>query len=150
MAPPRSTGSSTWFPRALGVATAAYSVAIIARPDLFTGPTKLTADGEPPSRGTAIGVRALGGRDLASGLAMALAPAGAPLRTAVGVRVGSDLVDLVLLGTGLPDADARRKAIGVATAWGALCALSARFAGSAVGPLRGMASGAQPARSRRW
>ena len=40
--------SATWFPRVLGVATAAYSVAIIARPDLFTGPTKLTDRGETP------------------------------------------------------------------------------------------------------
>jgi hypothetical protein len=125
----RAPTASTWFPRALGVATAAYSVAIIARPDLFTGPTKLTDRGETPATGTAIGVRALGGRDLASGLAMALAPAGAPLRTAVGVRVGSDVVDLVLLGTSLPDADARKKAIGVAALWGGLCALSLRFAG---------------------
>ena len=127
MTTPRST--ATWFPRALGVATAAYSVAIIARPDLFTGPTKLTGRGETPSTGTAIGVRALGGRDLASGLAMALAPAGAPLRTAVGVRVGSDVVDLLLLGVSLPDAGARKKAVAVATLWGGLCALSLRFAG---------------------
>lgn len=132
MAPRSSTrpaSASTWFPRALGIATAAYSAAIIARPDLFTGPTKLTERGQTPPRGTAIGVRALGGRDLACGLAMALAPAGAPLRTAVGVRVGSDVVDLVLLGTSLPDAEARTKAISVAAGWGALCALSLRWAG---------------------
>ena len=95
----RRSRDLTWFPRLLGVATAGYSVAIIASPELFTKPTALQAEGAPLPTATAIGVRALGGRDLASGLAMALAPAGKALRTAVAVRVGSDVVDLVLLGT---------------------------------------------------
>ena len=124
-----STPVATWFPRALGVATAAYALAIIARPALFARPTGLVEDGQEVPTGTAIGVRALGGRDLACGLAMALAPDGAPLRTAVGVRVASDVVDLVLLGTSLPDPEARAKAVGVAAGWGALCALSLRYAG---------------------
>lgn len=118
-----ATTSTSWFPRALGVATAAYSVAIIAKPELFARPTKLARNREELSRGTLIGIRALGGRDLASGLAMAFAPEGQPLRTAVAVRVGSDLVDLVLLGTSLPDREARTKAVSVAGAWGALCAV---------------------------
>jgi hypothetical protein len=114
----------TWIPRLLGVATAGYSVAIIARPELFTKPTALQAEGAPLPTATAIGVRALGGRDLASGLAMALAPSGKALRTAIAVRVGADLVDLVVLGTSLPDATARTKAAGVAAVWGTLCGLS--------------------------
>ncbi len=121
MAPRRS--STSWIPRVLGVATAAYSVTIIARPELFARPVKLASDREDIPRGTAIGIRALGGRDLACGLAMAFAPAGTPLRTATAVRVGSDVVDLVLLGTTLPDPQARTKAMAVAGAWGALCAL---------------------------
>ncbi|MDF2975450.1 MAG: hypothetical protein K0S40_178 [Actinomycetospora sp.] len=119
----------TWIPRLLGVATAGYSVAIIARPELFTKPTALQAEGAPLPTATAIGVRALGGRDLASGLAMALAPAGGALRTAIAVRVGADLVDLVVLGTSLPDATARTKAAGVAATWGTLCGLSYLAAG---------------------
>lgn len=119
----------TWIPRLLGVATAGYSVAIIARPGLFTKPTALQAEGAPLPTATAIGVRALGGRDLASGLAMALAPSGKALRTAIAVRVGADLVDLVVLGTSLPDATARTKAAGVAAAWGTLCGLSYLVAG---------------------
>ncbi|MEJ2870602.1 hypothetical protein WCD74_22745 [Actinomycetospora sp. OC33-EN08] len=112
-----------WLPRVLGVATAAYSVAIIARPELFARPTKLARDGDELSRGTAIGIRALGGRDLACGLAMALAPDQQARRTATAVRVGSDLADLVVLGTSLPDREARTKSVAVAGAWGALCAL---------------------------
>ncbi|WP_285593949.1 hypothetical protein [Actinomycetospora sp. NBRC 106378] len=118
-----STPRAPWLPRVLGAATAAYSVAIIAKPELFARPTKLAKDGESLSRGTAIGIRALGGRDLASGLAMAFAPDQQALRTATAVRVGSDVVDLVLLGTTLPDREARTKAVAVAGAWGALCAL---------------------------
>ncbi|MEJ2886922.1 hypothetical protein [Actinomycetospora aeridis] len=125
----KKTRDLTWFPRLLGVATAGYSVAIIANPSLFAKPTGLQAEGAPLPTATAIGVRALGGRDLASGLAMALAPAGKALRTAVAVRVGSDVVDLVLLGTSLPDQKYRAKAAGVAAGWGALCALGYLAAG---------------------
>jgi hypothetical protein len=119
-----SSRSRSWIPRALGVATAGYSVAIIANPSLFAKPTKLQADGAPLPTATAIGVRALGGRDLASGLAMAFAPSGKALRTAIAVRVGADLADLVVLGTSLPDKQARAKAVGVAALWGTLCGLS--------------------------
>jgi hypothetical protein len=119
-----SSRTTSWIPRALGVATAGYSVAIIANPSLFAKPTKLQADGAPLPTATAIGVRALGGRDLASGLAMAFAPSGKALRTAIAVRVGADLADLVVLGTSLPDKQARSKAVGVAALWGTLCGLS--------------------------
>jgi hypothetical protein len=126
---PSSRSRRTWIPRALGVATAGYSVAIIADPSLFAKPTGLQGDGAPLPTATAVGIRALGGRDLASGLAMALAPAGKALRTAVAVRVGSDVVDLVVLGTTLPDRTARAKAAGVAAVWGTLCGLSYLAAG---------------------
>ncbi len=114
----------TWFPRLLGAATAAYSVAIIAKPELFCRPTGLAGDTESPDTSQKVLTRAIGGRDLASGLAMALAPAGWPLKTAIGVRVGADIADLVVLGAGLPDQDSREKATMVAAGWGALCALS--------------------------
>jgi hypothetical protein len=119
----RRRSSTSWIPRVLGAATAAYSVAIIAKPELFARPTKLVSEREEIPRGTAIGIRALGGRDLASGLAMVFAPVGTPLRTAVAVRVASDVVDLVLLGTSLPDRQARTTAAAAAGGWGALCAL---------------------------
>lgn len=114
----------TWIPRLLGAATAGYSVAIIARPELFLRPTKLIEDHERPSAGQRALTMAIGGRDLASGLAMLLAPAGTPLKAAVAVRVGADVADLAVLGSQLPDQDAREKATMVAAGWGALCALS--------------------------
>lgn len=119
----------TWFPRLLGVATAAYSVAIIVKPELFLKPTKLLGESGTPSAGQKVLTRAFGGRDLATGVAMAIAPAGNPLRTAVAVRTASDIVDLVALGSGLPDQEGREKATLVAAGWGALCALSLLAAG---------------------
>lgn len=119
----------TWFPRLLGVATAAYGVAIIAKPELFLRPTGLLGESATPDDGQKVSTRAIGGRDLATGVAMALAPAGNPLRTAIGVRVGADVVDLVALGSGLPDQNSREKATLVAAGWGALCALSLLAAG---------------------
>jgi hypothetical protein len=119
----------TWIPRLLGLATAGYSAAIIVDPSLFAKPTGLQVDGAPLPTATAVGVRAIGGRDLASGLAMALAPAGKALRTAIAVRVGADVADLVVLGTTLPDQKDRAKAAGVAAAWGTLCGLSYLAAG---------------------
>lgn len=114
----------TWFPRLLGAATAAYSVAIITKPELFCRPTGLVGDTETPDEAQKVLTRAIGGRDLASGIAMAFAPAGLPLKIAIGVRVGSDVADLVVLGSGLPDQNSREKATMVAAGWGALCALS--------------------------
>lgn len=114
----------TWIPRLLGAATAAYSVAITAKPELLLRPTNLIADGETPRGGLRALTMAIGGRDLVSGLAMVFAPAGTPLRTAIAARVGADVVDLAALGSQLPDRDAREKATMVAAGWGALCALS--------------------------
>lgn len=114
----------TWFPRLLGVATAAYGAAIIARPALLLRPSGLLDSGEP-SLSQATVVRALGARDLASGLAMLTARTPAGLRTALAVRVASDLGDTVVLGLALRGKPEQAKAAGVAAGWGALCALSA-------------------------
>ena len=121
--------SRTWFPRLLGVATAAYSVAITVKPELFLRPTGLLGESAGPSAEQKALARAFGGRDLASGVAMAGAPAGNPLRTAVAVRTAADVADLVALGGGLPDQEGREKATLVAAGWGALCALSLLAAG---------------------
>lgn len=130
----------TWFPRLLGAATAAYGVAIIAKPELFCRPAGLVGGTESPSDSQKVLTRAVGGRDLASGIAMALAPAGRPLRTAIGVRVGADVADVLVLGAGLPDQDSREKATMIAAGWGALCALSTLAAGSDARPRRRLRS----------
>jgi hypothetical protein len=61
-----------WFPRALGVTTAAYRAAITARPALLLEPSGLLRDDRPEPEQEMF-VRTLGVRDLVSGLAMAFA-----------------------------------------------------------------------------
>jgi hypothetical protein len=113
-----------WFPRVLGVATAAYGAAITARPALLLGPSgMLRGDRPEPEQETF--VRTLGVRDLASGLAMAFAPGRSAMRTAIAVRVVSDLGDLVVLGRALRGKPERTKVMAVAGGWAAVCALSA-------------------------
>ncbi|WP_460855350.1 hypothetical protein [Nocardiopsis coralliicola] len=113
------------FPRVLGLFTAAYAVWVIADPAALTGPLGMPAD-DP---GTEVLVRTMLVRDAACGAAMLLAPYGAPLLTAIAIRVASDLGDAVLFGTLLPAAEARPAAIAVAGAFGLVCALSALGAG---------------------
>jgi hypothetical protein len=114
----------TWVPRALGVATAAYGVAITTRPALLLKPSGMLRGARPePEQETF--VRTLGIRDVASGLAMAFAPGGAALRTAIAVRVAADLGDLVVLGRALRGRPERPKVMAAAGGWAAVCALSA-------------------------
>ena len=124
-----STPSARLLPRVLGVLTAAYSTALIVSPRILAKPCKLTrADGGvPPDVATVI--RAIGVRDVASGLLLALAPRGVALRGAVAVRVVSDLGDAAVFGFALPDPATKAKVAGVAAAWGLLCAYSGRHSG---------------------
>jgi hypothetical protein len=114
----------TWFPRALGLATAAYGAAITARPALLLKPSGMLR-GDKPEPEQETFVRTLGVRDLASGLAMAFAPGRKSMRTAIAVRVVSDLGDLVVLGHALRGKPERIKVMAIAGGWAAVCALSA-------------------------
>jgi hypothetical protein len=118
----------SWFPRALGVATAAYGVAITVRPELLLKPSGMLR-GDKPEPEQETFVRTLGVRDLASGVAMAFAPGRKAMRTAIAVRVASDLGDLAVLGQALRGKPERTKVMAVAGGWGALCALSALTVG---------------------
>ena len=111
-------------PKILGGLTAAYSVAVLVSPKVLAGPTEL-APGGKVTRGVAALSRGVAARDLASGLAMVLAPTPQAQRTAIAVRVLSDLGDTVVFGTSLPSKSARRKAAAVGILWGGLCAASA-------------------------
>jgi hypothetical protein len=114
----------TWFPRTLGVATAAYGAAITAKPVLLLKPSGMLR-GDKPEAEQETFVRTLGVRDLASGIAMAVAPGRKAMRTAIAVRVLSDLGDLVILGRALRGKPEQAKVMAAAGGWAALCALSA-------------------------
>ncbi|MGN7132396.1 hypothetical protein ACTHQY_03885 [Rhodococcoides corynebacterioides] len=126
-----STTSSllTRAPRVLGALTVAYSAVVLASPRTLAAPAGLTSDSGFVSPSVATAVRGLALRDVASGAAMVVARRGTPLRTAIGVRVASDLGDAALFAVAAPDAATRAKAVAVALGWGALCAASARVAG---------------------
>ncbi len=113
-----------WPARLVGAATAVYSAAVLARPEILAKPTGLTGPGSAVDVGTAVLTRGIGARDLVSGLAMALAPTASGVRLAGLVRIGADLGDAIGMGSSLPDEDARRKAAAVAGGWGALTLLA--------------------------
>ena len=108
-------------PRLLGLATAAYGAAITAKPELLLKPSGLPRDEQNLHTFT----RTLGIRDLASGVAMAVAPGRKAMRVAIGVRVASDVGDLVVLGRAMTGRPEQKKIVAVAGGWGLLCALSA-------------------------
>lgn len=118
------------FPRVLGTLTAAYGAAVLVRPRLLAEPCGLTDDNGALSDSVTVLSRAIGFRDVFSGVAVATAPAGPPLRWAVAIRALSDVADATVFGLCLPDRRARGKAAAVAGLWGALCAASAAAADS--------------------
>ncbi|MGB8649185.1 MAG: hypothetical protein WCD35_00850 [Mycobacteriales bacterium] len=118
----------TTLPRALGAATLAYSLAVVASPKLLAGPCRLTDEqGEVP-RDVATAVRAVSTRDAIVSAAMLTVPAGTALRTATAIRAACDVSDAVVFGAVTEDPGARRKIVAVALGWGSLCWLSRRWA----------------------
>jgi hypothetical protein len=107
-------------PRLLGLATAAYGAAITAKPALLLKPSGMPQDDPHLHTFT----RTLGIRDIASGVAMAVAPSRKAMRVAIGVRVASDVGDMVVLGAALAGKPEQKKIVAVAGGWGLLCALS--------------------------
>jgi len=108
-------------PRFLGLATAAYGAAVFAKPELLLKPSGMPTNN--PDLDTV--VRTLAVRDLASGVAMAVAPSRKAMRLAIGVRVAADAGDVVVLNRALAGRPERKKILAVAGGWGLLCALSA-------------------------
>ncbi|MBU7599451.1 hypothetical protein MTQ01_09615 [Streptomyces sp. XM4193] len=105
--------------RTVGVATAAYGLAVTLRPQLLARPSGLVDRRGEVAHHTATSLRPLGFRDAASGAALALAPEGPALRTAAAVRLAADFGDAVLLAGTLPKGN-RAKAVAVAVGWGSL------------------------------
>lgn len=108
-------------PRLLGLATAAYGAAVFAKPSLLLKPSGMK-QGDHDLDAV---VRTLAARDLASGVAMAVAPSRKAMRLAIGVRVASDASDAVVLSKALAGRPEQKKILAVAGGWGLLCALSA-------------------------
>jgi hypothetical protein len=108
-------------PRLLGVATAAYGALVLAKPALLLKPSGLR-HGDHDLDAV---VRTLAARDLASGIAMAVAPSRKAMRLAIGVRVASDAGDAVVLSRALAGRPEQKKILAAAGGWALLCGLSA-------------------------
>jgi hypothetical protein len=111
--------------RVLGVTTIAFGALEFAKPDLWATPTGITG----PSPAMRTWHQTLGARDVVSGLAMVLAPAGLALRAATLFRIVSDSTDALAFGLNAPDSRLKAKAIGAALGYAAVNALSLRWAG---------------------
>ena len=111
--------------RVLGVTTIATGVLEFAKPDLWAKPTGISG----PSPAMRTWHQTLGARDVISGLAMTFAPAGPALRAATLFRIVSDATDAFAFGINAPTAPLKAKAAGIALGYGALNALSLRWAG---------------------
>ena len=68
------------FTRTLGVATAAYGAATMVKPGVLAPPTQLDTTPGETSRPLQTLIRAIGVRDVASGIAIAMSPPGRTLR----------------------------------------------------------------------
>jgi hypothetical protein len=106
--------------RAVGAATALYGLAVTARPELLARPSGLTGEEGETAWQTKLALRPLAWRDVASGLAMVLAPRGPALTTATLVRIASDAGDAVLLGRELPGRGGRWMTVATSAGWGAV------------------------------
>jgi hypothetical protein len=111
--------------RVLGVTTIAFGALEFAKPDLWAKPTGITG----PSPAMRTWHQTLGARDVISGLAMVVAPAGPALRAATLFRIVSDSTDALAFGINAPTARLKGKAVGAALGYAAVNALSLRRAG---------------------
>jgi hypothetical protein len=118
-----------WIPRTIGVLTALYGASALLKPDVISRHGELAAPGDRRSAVWLLSAT-IGIRDLVSGIAIVVAPAGGVLLAALAARVTFDLGDAASFGRLLPTAHGRRKIAAVALGWAALSALSAIWAGA--------------------
>ncbi|WP_054814943.1 hypothetical protein [Nocardia arizonensis] len=114
----------SWLPRTAGVVTAAYGIAVAARPAVMLAPCGWSDD----SASARAMARMVGLRDVASGLALVAAREPGQLRIAAAVRVGSDLADTAVLGLALRGSPQQAKALAVTAGWAAFCAATSMVA----------------------
>jgi hypothetical protein len=105
--------------RAVGVATAAYGVAVTLRPEWLARPSGLVESDGSVSDAVVTSLRPVGWRDAASGVALAVAPEGPAMVTAAAVRLAADFGDAVVLARTLPPSR-RLPAVVISVGWGAL------------------------------
>ena len=110
---------TAWPVRAVALATIGYSTAITIAPRLLAGPCRITApDGSVPPTLAGL-IRSIGMRDAALAAALAVSPAGRPMRTLTAARALSDAADSLWFGRMVPPGQ-RAKVAGAAAGWAGL------------------------------
>lgn len=105
-----------WPVRVVAALTVCYSVAITVKPSVLAKPCGLTRlDGSVP-RDVAQLTRSIGTRDAALAAALAVSPAGYPMRALTAARVVSDAADAGWFTRMVPRSQ-RTKVIGAAGGW---------------------------------
>ena len=104
-------------PQILSGVTAAYSVAILAYPNILAKPSGYVSAAGTAPRPVRTTIRAIGARDLAISVATLLAPDASARRSAVAARAASDYADALIFAHGLPRGK-RSKIAGFAILWG--------------------------------
>ncbi|MEV0333396.1 hypothetical protein [Nocardia sp. NPDC050717] len=110
--------------RILGVATAAYGVAVAVRPEILVRPSGLGTGAESGLRTLA---RSVALRDVCSGLALATATGSRARAVAAAVRIGADAADTAVFAHALRGRPERGKTLMVTTVWGLLCSAAAAY-----------------------
>ncbi|QIZ38559.1 hypothetical protein [Saccharopolyspora sp. ASAGF58] len=120
----------TWFPRLLGIGTAAVGAVVVLRPETLASACGLCDSDGNVEPSTAVLCRGIGVRDVLSGLAMIFVPSQDTLRLAVVARATADFGDAAVLDL-LPGASQTRNIVATLVAGrGVLCALSGLTIGS--------------------
>ncbi|MFD9548117.1 hypothetical protein ACFWBG_12100 [Nocardia salmonicida] len=110
--------------RILGVATAAYGVAVTVRPEILLRPSGLGTGAEPELRALA---RSVALRDVLSGLVLATATGARARTVAAFVRIGSDAADTAVFAHVLRGRPELGKTLAVTSTWGLLCLAGAVY-----------------------
>ena len=90
-----------WFPRIVGLLTALYGVSALLKPDVIARHGELASTSDRRSAVALLSVT-VGIRDMVSGIAIVLAPAGGALLAVLGARVAFDAGDAAAFGRLLP------------------------------------------------
>jgi hypothetical protein len=122
---------ANWPARAVALATIGYGTAMTIAPKVLAKPCGLTGpDGSVPEEVAGL-IRSIGVRDVALAVALALAPAGYPLRLLTAARMVSDGADAIWFSRLVSDAPMKLKVAGVAGGWALLEALTGLPGGAA-------------------
>ncbi|MEP6561635.1 MAG: hypothetical protein ABJD68_11275 [Nakamurella sp.] len=112
----------------MGTLTAAYGVLELVNPDILAKQTEM-AGSHPVIAGRLRRISMLmGGRDIISGTALAIARTPQQRRVAALLRVAFDLTDGIVLSSTLPKPAPKAKILGITGGWALLSAASAVIA----------------------